>query len=107
MLEHLERGHQVVLGVGAIERAVVADAHFVRGVDVGAAVARAGVGEPGLVGPRAAAEIEHARIAQRERGIGEHAAQHARHLAQHQPVGLPEAGLGPASRFHAQRSGTA
>src|SRR5437870_13723179 len=58
VLEHLERGHQVVLAVGAVERAVVADAHLVRGVDVRAAVARAGGGEPGLIGPRAARSEE-------------------------------------------------
>src|SRR2546422_8240324 len=38
---------------------------------------RAGIGEPALVGARAAAEIEHARVLQRERGVGQHRTQHA------------------------------
>src|SRR5437763_1773466 len=64
MLEHLEGSDQVVFAVAAIERAVLPDAHFVCSIDVRAAVVRAGVGKPALIGPAAAAEIEYPRTAQ-------------------------------------------
>src|SRR5205814_10387133 len=100
MLEHLEGSDQVVFAVAAIERAVLPDAHFVCSIDVPAAVVRAGVGKPALIGPAAAAEIEYPRTAQAERRVSEHSAQHARHFPHHQPFGLPDTRRGARVFVH-------
>src|SRR5712692_9145855 len=70
VLEHLERGYDVELRVAAGKRSVGADRHLVAAVDIGASIPGARCDEPALVGPGAAAEIQHLRRTEAKCRVG-------------------------------------